>query len=163
MLFITIRAVIYVTAFILLFGWLSLSVRSFDRDIGIVLPNWTTGLGIILMVAGGLLVLMCAAVFVARGRGTPAVFDPPREFVALGPYKFVRNPMYIGGFMLQLGFGLYHRSPSILLLSLLLILLLHLFVVFIEEPGLEERFGQGYLDYKKAVNRWIPKSRPSVS
>ena len=158
-LFITLRALIYITGFILLFGWLSLSVRPFDRSFGVVLPTWTGGLGIILMVGGGILVLTCAAVFIARGRGTPAIFDPPKEFVAVGPYKYVRNPMYIGGFMLQLGFGLYQHSVSILLLSLLLVLLLHLFVLFIEEPGLEERFGRSYLGYKASVNRWTPRWR----
>jgi len=109
------------------------------------------------MAVGGILVITCAAIFVLRGRGTPAIFDPPKEFVALGPYKFVRNPMYIGGFILLVGFGLYQNSASILLLSLLLALLIHLFVLAIEEQGLEKRFGRSYLEYKKSVNRWIPK------
>jgi len=75
----------------------------------------------------------------------------------IGPYRHVRNPMYIGGFVLLIGFGLYHHSASILILSLVLIIFIHLFIVLVEEPGLEQRFGSRYLAYKQSVNRWIPK------
>lgn len=156
-LFLALRALIYVTGFVLFFGWIALAVRAFDQSLGVVLPAWTNALGVVFMVVGGILVITCAGIFVLRGRGTPAVFDPPKEFVALGPYKWVRNPMYIGGFVLIVGFGLYQRSVSILLLSLLLALLFHLFVLAVEEHGLEKRFGHSYLEYKKSVNRWIPK------
>jgi protein-S-isoprenylcysteine O-methyltransferase Ste14 len=156
-LFLALRALIYVTGFVLLFGWLALAVRPFDQRLEVVLPAWTNALGVVVMAVGGILVITCAAIFVLRGRGTPAIFDPPKEFVALGPYKFVRNPMYIGGFILIVGFGLYQGSLSILLLSLLLALLIHVFVLTVEEQGLEKRFGRSYLEYKKSVNRWIPK------
>jgi protein-S-isoprenylcysteine O-methyltransferase Ste14 len=157
LLFIIIRSIIYVPLFILLFGWIALNVRGFDRQIGLVLPLWARPIGIILMAFGGILVLICVAVFIIKGKGTPAVFDPPTEFVATGPYAYVRNPMYIGGFVLLTGFGLYHTSISIVILSVILIGLFHLFVVFVEEPSLEKLFGKSYLEYKKQVNRWIPK------
>ena len=156
-IFIALRTLIYVPGFIFLFGWVALGVHAFDPNIGIVLPVWTRVLGIIVMIAGSVLVLICVGVFVARGRGTPAIFDPPQEFVALGPYKYVRNPMYVGGFILLIGFGLYHHSVSILTLALLLAFLFHLFVLWVEEPGLEQRFGFSYRDYKNSVNRWLPK------
>ena len=134
-----------------------MSVRVFDSKIGITLPAWTRSLGIIFMIAGGILVSMCVVVFIIRGKGTPAVFDPPKKFVADGPYAYVRNPMYIGGFILLVGFGLYLTSLSILILSIVLIFLFHLFVVFVEEPILERSFGESYNEYKKRINRWIPK------
>jgi protein-S-isoprenylcysteine O-methyltransferase Ste14 len=108
------------------------------------------------MIAGGILVMICVMVFIFRGKGTPAVFDPPSEFVAAGPYAYVRNPMYIGGFILLIGFGLYHFSLSILILSFLLFGLFHLFVVFVEEPTLEKLFGNSYIEYRKTITRWIP-------
>ncbi len=150
------RAVAYMTGFVLLWGWLALSARRFDHTIGVVLRTGTRVPGIIAMAAGGVLALSCAAVFVARGRGTPAPFDPPRDFVALGPYTYVRNPMYVGGLVVLAGFGLYHHSVSMLLFARVLLLCVHLFVVLVEEPGLERRFGLSYLEYKKSVNRWIP-------
>ncbi len=156
-LFIALRAALYMTGFVLLWGWIALSVRSFDQRIGIVLPGWTEILGVMFILIGGMLALACGGIFIGRGRGTPAPFDPPKEFVAQGPYKYVRNPMYIGGLTVLIGFGLYLHSISILLLSLLVFVLVHLFVLFAEEPGLEQRFGKSYLEYKKSANRWIPK------
>jgi protein-S-isoprenylcysteine O-methyltransferase Ste14 len=155
--FVAFRTLCYMAAFILFFGWLALRIQPWDESLKIPLPAWTTILGVVAGTIGGLIVLACGAVFVVRGRGTPAIFDPPREFVASGPYKFVRNPMYIGGLMLLGGFGLYQGSLAILLFAVATFVLFHLYVVFIEEPGLETRFGESYFAYKESVNRWIPK------
>jgi len=85
LLFIILKSIVYVPLFILLFGWIALNVRGFDRQIGVVLPSWVISIGIIFMTFGGILVLTCVAVFIIREKGTPAVFDPPTEFVATGP------------------------------------------------------------------------------
>src|SRR6267154_3718582 len=118
-LLIALRATIFGTGFILLWGWVALSLhRRYDTTLGLALPAWTRILGITLITTGGILALACVATFVTRGQGTPAPFDPPRKFVVAGPYKFVRNPMYIGGFIVLLGFGLFERSPAILFFAL---------------------------------------------
>ena len=156
-LFLALRSVIYMTGFLLFFGWIALLVRAFDRSFGASLPAAAEIPGAILVVVGAILVLACAGVFISRGRGTPAIFDAPRAFVAIGPYKYVRNPMYIGGLMLLIGFGLYERSISILFLTLPLFLLVHLFVLFYEEPTLTRKFGSSYQEYRRAVRRWIPR------
>jgi protein-S-isoprenylcysteine O-methyltransferase Ste14 len=155
-LFHGIRAVIYAAGFIAVFWWIALDVRVFDQDIGGPLPQWIEIPGIILMILGGGLALVCLAVFVMRGRGTAAPFDPPTQFVAIGPYRFVRNPMYIGGLGMLFGFGLYLRSASVLVFAVVVTLLLQIFVVHSEEWDLERRFGESYLEYKNSVNRWIP-------
>jgi protein-S-isoprenylcysteine O-methyltransferase Ste14 len=139
--FITLRALVYATSFVLFFGWLALWVRAWDSSLGVVWPAWTSLFGILLMVIGAGLVLLCVGVFSVPGRGTPAVFDPPREFVAGGPYHYVRNPLYRGGFSLLLGFGLYSQAVSMLIFALGVMLLIHVFVLLVEEPGLEQRFG----------------------
>ncbi len=105
--------------------------------------------------AGALLAGICVAAFVTTGRGTPAPFDPPREFVASGPYRYVRNPMYIGGAAVILGAGLAFSSPSIVLLALAFLLIMHLFVVILEEPSLAGKFGAGYQRYSQSVPRWL--------
>jgi len=156
-LFLALRSVIYMSGFLLFFGWIALLVRTFDQSFGVSLPAATELPGAILLVVGAILVLACAGVFISRGRGTPAIFDAPRAFVAIGPYKYVRNPMYIGGLILLIGFGLYERSISILLLTLPLFLLVHSFVVFYEEPTLTRKFGSSYQEYSRAVCRWIPR------
>ena len=55
--------------------------------------------------------------FLMQGRGTPAPFDPPREFVASGPYRYVRNPMYLGAIGVLLGAALMVGSASIVAMS----------------------------------------------
>jgi protein-S-isoprenylcysteine O-methyltransferase Ste14 len=160
-LFLALRSVIYMTGFLLFFGWIALRVRAFDQRFGLSLPAAAEIPGAILVVLGATLVLACAGVFISRGRGTPAIFDAPRAFVAIGPYRHVRNPMYIGGLVLLFGFGLYERSISILFLTLLLFPLLHLFVLFYEEPILTRRFGSSYQEYLRTVRRWIPRRRGS--
>jgi protein-S-isoprenylcysteine O-methyltransferase Ste14 len=152
-----IRTAIYMTGFVALWVWLALGVHRFDPAIGVAVPDWARWLGSALMVVGCAVGLTCGGFFAARGLGTPAPFDPPREFVATGPYRFVRNPMYIGGLLALGGFGLVERSPSILLLAAGVAILVHFFVVIVEEPGLEWRFGDSYRTYKRSVNRWLPR------
>jgi protein-S-isoprenylcysteine O-methyltransferase Ste14 len=163
-LFIAFRSLIYMAGFFALWGWAALSVRVFDPRLGIALPGWARAAGIVLMLPGAVLGFWCAGEFITRGRGTPAPFDAPRQFVAAGPYRFVRNPMYVGGVTFLVGFGLYARSISILILALVLLLVAHLFVVFYEEPTLKKHFGASYEAYCRDVHRWWfrpPKTSPS--
>ena len=158
-LWLAIRAIVYGIGFIALWVWIALLVRRFDARLGFQLPSWSELVGWALAVAGAAVAVSCVAVFVHKGRGTPAPFDAPREFVASGPYRYVRNPMYIGGLGVMLGFGLALRSASIALLAVAASALMHAFVVRYEEPTLEKRFGAAYLSYKRSVRRWIP-TRP---
>jgi protein-S-isoprenylcysteine O-methyltransferase Ste14 len=156
-LFIALRAAIFGTGFIFLWGWVALSLRDRYDSTLVALPGWTRAIGIALMAAGGTLAFACVATFVTRGEGTPAPFDPPRKFVAAGPYRFVRNPMYIGGFIVLLGFGLYEQSAAILLFTLPWLLAAHLFVLLYEEPHLRATFGTPYDAYCHSVRRWLPR------
>jgi protein-S-isoprenylcysteine O-methyltransferase Ste14 len=65
--------------------------------------------------------------------------------------------MSVGVVVLMFGLGLYASSVSVLLFALGLFLFLHLVVVYVEEPGLERRFGESYREYKREVNRWWPR------
>lgn len=151
------RAAAYATAFFWIWYTAALSVKPLDARMGYEPPAWSFLLGIWLVGLGGILALICVSTFVHRGKGTPAPFDPPRKFVATGPYRSVRNPMYIGGLLIFFGFGMMERSPSIMLLAVVVSIGFHLFVVLFEEPGLERRFGESYLAYKNQVGRWFPR------
>ncbi len=151
------RALVFMSGFVSVWMWIALSLRKLDAGLGGALPGWVEAPGMGCMIAGAVLALVCAGTFVVRGRGTPAPFDAPRRFVAGGPYRIVRNPMYVGGFLVLAGFGLYLRSPSILLLAAGWLLPAHLFVVWYEEPVLQERFQQAYQEYCRRVPRWIPR------
>jgi protein-S-isoprenylcysteine O-methyltransferase Ste14 len=154
--FTSLRAIIYTAAFLLLWRWLALGARRFDSILGVTLPGWIQPIAVAIMVAGLAIDVWGIAWFVWRGRGTPFPLDAPREFVASGPYKFVRNPMYVGGLIILAGFALFQRSVAMLLFTLLAGLIAHLFVLS-EEYVLERKFGESYLRYKQSVNRWWPK------
>jgi protein-S-isoprenylcysteine O-methyltransferase Ste14 len=152
--FTILRGLVYSALFVWLWAWLVVSVRRYDASIPFTLPAWLRPVGYVLAAAGALIAGACVATFVTRGRGTPAPFDPPREFVATGPYRWVRNPMYVGAATLILGAGLVLSSPSVVLLAFAFVLVMHLFVVLHEEPALTDRFGDPYERYKSSVHRW---------
>lgn len=159
-LFIAIRATFFAIAFAMLWAWVGLGLRErYDSGLHFTFPAWAAAVGIALMVVGGFIALTCVATFVICGQGTPAPFDPPRKFVASGPYRYVRNPMYLGAFTVLLGFGLFERSPALLLFTLPWLLLAHLFVILYEEPHLRSTFGETYEEYCRAVRRWLPRTR----
>jgi protein-S-isoprenylcysteine O-methyltransferase Ste14 len=161
--FTILRGLVYSALFVWLWAWLAIQARSFDAQIPVVLPLWLRPLGFVVGAAGLLLAGACIATFVTRGRGTPAPFDPPREFVASGPYRYVRNPMYVGGGASLLGAGLALSSPGIVLLTLGFLLVMHLFVVVHEEPTLAEKFGASYRQYTSSVHRWLIRKPKSIA
>jgi len=97
--------------------------------------------------------------FAFIGKGTPAPFDPPRRLVIRGPYRFVRNPMYIGAGIALAGAALFYQSLSILIYAGLFFLATHLFVVLYEEPTLRQTFGSEYEAYCRQLRRWWPKRK----
>jgi len=157
--FVALRSAVFASLFVLLWTWLAARARRFDPALGIAIPARLAPLGWLIALAGAALGASCVAVFVVRGRGTPAPFDPPREFVAAGPYRFVRNPMYLGGGLMLSGAGLAVGSGSILILAGLFCLAAHLLVIAYEEPALARRFGESYSEYRRRVRRWLPRLR----
>ena len=159
-MFVLVRAVTYAALFI---GFVLVYLPGrFLSWSGIVAPA-TTGApqvaGMIMVTIGTVIALWCVFTFVFIGKGTPAPFDPPKKLVVRGPYRFVRNPMYIGAGMTLAGAALYYESLSVFIYTCLFFLITHLFVVLYEEPTLRRTFGDEYEAYCDRVNRWWPKKR----
>jgi protein-S-isoprenylcysteine O-methyltransferase Ste14 len=154
--FIAAKSVFFSACFLALWAWLARGVRAYDHAIGFLLPSWSDWPGAVLLLVGSVLAFSCVTSFVIRGQGTPAPFDAPVQFVAVGPYRWVRNPMYIGGWLMLIGYGFLLRSPAALLFSGVFLLWWHLFVLFYEEPTLREKFGAEYEEYCRRVHRWLP-------
>jgi len=106
---------------------------------------------------GAALALWCIATFVVIGRGTPAPFDPPRSLVVAGPYRFVRNPMYLGAGFALAGAALFYESSALLGYCVAFGFVMYLFVVVYEEPALRATFGAPYVRYCERVQRWWPR------
>ncbi len=123
-------------------------------------PAWPTGarwVGIVPLAFGLALFASCVIIFAALGRGTLAPWDAPRRFVAVGPYRRVRNPMYLGVGSVVLGEAILFGSLALGLYVAVLALVWHVFVVLWEEPSLERTFGDEYRTYRANVPRWLPR------
>jgi protein-S-isoprenylcysteine O-methyltransferase Ste14 len=114
---------------------------------------------VMLTALGPALVAWSMATFVRRGRATPSPIDRTERVVAVGPFRYVRNPMYIGVVATILGQGLVLGSVPVLIYAAAFALTAYLIVVLYEEPRLTRIFGQEYEAYRRTVPRWLP-SRP---
>ena len=122
-------------------------------------PRGWHHLGWIPITFGASLYLSCVWRFGAEGKGTPAPIDPPTEMVARGPYRRVRNPMYIGLIALLAGESLLFGSTLLLAYAGGALLVFQLFVRLYEEPALRRKFGTDYDHYCAEVPRWLPRIR----
>jgi protein-S-isoprenylcysteine O-methyltransferase Ste14 len=113
--------------------------------------------GALLILLGAAGLLWCGWHFAVTGRGTPAPFDPPRRLVARGPYRFVRNPMYVSVAIALIGESLFFQTWVLAGYIALFWLIIHLFVLLYEEPTLRGKFGESYAEYCRHVRRWIPR------
>jgi protein-S-isoprenylcysteine O-methyltransferase Ste14 len=113
--------------------------------------------GLLPLVLGLAVIGTCFVEFVRRGRGTPAPYDPPRELVVAGLYRYVRNPQYVGVVLVVVGEALAARAGILLAYAALLAIGYHLFVRYYEEPRLGRVFGEAYARYRQAVPRWVPR------
>jgi len=154
---ILLRGVVLVMLFIAVWVWLAVIARRLDYATGATPPDWLRPIGWIFTFTGGSIGLTCVWLFLTAGRGTPAPFDPPKVFVATGPYRYVRNPMYVGAVIALVGIGFIVRSFSILILAALFWALAHIMVLYYEEPALKKRFGDSFARYTCEVNRWLPR------
>ncbi|RKZ83311.1 MAG: isoprenylcysteine carboxylmethyltransferase family protein, partial [Gammaproteobacteria bacterium] len=78
-----------------------------------------------------------------------------KQLVTTGTYRFTRNPMYVGLLFLLIGWTILLGSLSPILMLPVFIWIITIEQIIPEEKILEQKFGQKYLDYKNAVNRWI--------
>jgi len=124
-------------------------------------PEPTAWPAVLLIATGAALYLWCLWLFATVGRGTPGPWDAPRRFVAVGPYRWVRNPIYIGAVLVVCGEAWLFGSIPLLVYTGAMAVVCHLFVIGYEERALARRFGTGYDAYRSRVSRWIPR-RPRL-
>jgi protein-S-isoprenylcysteine O-methyltransferase Ste14 len=128
-------------------------------------PDWTAGplatalAGTALSAAGVALVVHCIGLFVRLGSGTLAPWDPARELVSAGAYRYIRNPMKAGLFLVLAGEALATRSVALTAWFGCFAIVNVVYIRLHEEPGLAKRFGARYRDYCERVSRWWPALR----
>ena len=108
-------------------------------------------------IIGIVTLVWCFWDFVQKGKGTPAPLEPPKELVVAGLYKYVRNPMYVGVFLVLIGHFVWFGYWNLLVYAGIFLIPVHLFVTLYEEPHLKKTFGAEYEAYCKKVPRWLPR------
>jgi len=140
----------------------------------VVIPRWllrsvagsTTGpltwLGALVVIVGAAVYFRCAWEFAVRGLGTPAPIAPTKYLVTTALHRHVRNPMYIGVFLILIGEAAFFHSIKLLEYAALFTVIVEFFVLFYEEPTLHRQFGDSYDEYRRTVPRWIPRFRKNL-
>jgi protein-S-isoprenylcysteine O-methyltransferase Ste14 len=108
--------------------------------------------GAALLLAGLVLFVWSVGLFAIIGRGTLAPWDPTRNLVTVGPYRYVRNPMISGVALILLGEALIWGSTRVGAWLAAFLLINHAYFLLLEEPGLEQRFGEAF-EFTRPMSR----------
>ena len=140
-----------------------------------VVPWWLTGwqargplahwapvriAGLIMLIAGALVLVQAFARFVTEGRGTPAPAAPAERLVIGGLYRYVRNPMYLAVVAAITGQALALGQPVLLSYAAAVWVTTAAFARWYEEPALARQFGAQCEAYRREVPAWRPRTRP---
>lgn len=121
-------------------------------------PTWHVpggrAVGAVLVAAGLALIGYCNHLFTRIGRGSIVPIDPTRKLVVIGPYRYSRNPVFVGYLVILSDLFLVVGAAALLGYVAAFFLYLRFFVRR-EEPELLRRFGEEYRDYMRSVPRWL--------
>lgn len=138
-------------------GLLPMMIVAIEHTLGLPPLPPLRGIGMTLLLVGSVLGLATANVMVRDGAGTPLPLDTARNLVVSGPYRYVRNPMAIFGFVQGLGVGLWLGSLGVLVYTVIGVAIWQWAARPWEEADLEIRFADRYRRYRSAVPCWIPR------
>lgn len=150
-------APIFIVLLPLALWWVS---GSLDRRWG--WPNFEASaiwvaLGVLLILTGWGLAIWTIYVQFTLGKGTPVPVMATQKLIIVAPYSWCRNPMALGAIMAYSGVALLLRSWSALLLVAVGGTLLLLYIRFLEEREMVDRFGQEYLEYRRNTPFIFPR------
>ncbi len=107
------------------------------------------------LTGAGLLLFISSLRALRRAETDVRPYKPTTSIVAEGPYRFTRNPIYLGFTLVYGGVTALANSPWNALLLPFVLVLMQRGVIQREERYLERVFGEEYLQYKTRVRRWI--------
>ena len=108
----------------------------------------------------GACISLWSALHFIKVKGTPVPINPPPKLVTSGPFAYARNPMVTGIFIILFGLGILYSSVSLILLFAPLFIFINVWELkVIEEPELERRLGEEYIEYKSRTPMFIPSLR----
>jgi protein-S-isoprenylcysteine O-methyltransferase Ste14 len=133
--------------------------------IGALVMNWAvpfpTPASLNMRIIGGIALgagtlLAASAIYAMRTAHTsPDISRPTKALVTAGPYRFTRNPIYLGFFLIYLGFSLLAGTLWGILLSTFLFWTVTHAIIHMEEAYLADKFKDEYIRYTSHVRRWV--------
>ena len=113
------------------------------------------------VIAVGVFVTAWSAFHFLKVKGTPVPFNPPPKVVNTGPYRYARNPMLTGVFLILFGIGFVINSVSLVLFFTPVYVLMNVWELkHIEEPELVKRLGGDYIEYRRRTPMFVPGRKP---
>lgn len=120
------------------------------------------GLAVALLIPGFGLIYWALGLFFRR-KTSPLPFRPTTALVTTGPYRWSRNPMYLGMLLVYLGLSFWSGVLWAVVLAPIVAALVGRLVIRKEETYLEGRFGESYQQYTRQVGRWLGRKGRTVS
>jgi protein-S-isoprenylcysteine O-methyltransferase Ste14 len=112
---------------------------------------------LIVLIAGAVLMTWTVSSFF-KVKGTPVPLCPPPKLVTGGLYRWIRNPMLLGLFLVMFGLGILLWSPFLFFVFTPLFIVINVvYLRNVEEKEMEKKFGEAYLRYKEEVPMFIPR------
>jgi protein-S-isoprenylcysteine O-methyltransferase Ste14 len=143
-----------------LFAWLALTISRLSRISFSVATPMVIGLGALIAAEGAVLRIWGTAYL-----GYSTVHQRPMKagvLMANGPYRFVRNPLYLGSWCIFIAMVLLMPSTGALF-TMILVTVFQLRLIFGEEAFLASRLGEPYIEYLHTVPRLFPRLRNVLS
>jgi protein-S-isoprenylcysteine O-methyltransferase Ste14 len=126
-----------------------------DRFIGTPMEFRSTPLAVLIGAGGLLLAGWGERTFAAEGTDILPASPTNKKLVTRGPFRYTRNPMYLGLVLMALGFALYFGTTAFYVVPALLFLLCNFSFIPFEEAKMQRQFGDQYTDYLRRVRRWV--------
>jgi len=123
-------------------------------------PQWSKWLGLVVMIAGGLVMLLMIWKYFMQLSGIRWLTEEKMEarLEVKGLHRFVRHPLYMGTFLFLWGWFVFNPMISFFIATLI-ITIYTLIGLELEEKKLIDQFGDAYIEYKKKVPKLIPRLR----
>jgi protein-S-isoprenylcysteine O-methyltransferase Ste14 len=119
-----------------------------------IITGWPRWIGLIPFLSGAALTVYAAGLFTQAGT-TVRPFQLSTALVTSGPYRFTRNPMYLGMVIALIGVGLMLGSLTPFLVIAAFAVLIDRRFIRVEEAMLQEAFGSAYTEFTSRVRRWL--------
>jgi protein-S-isoprenylcysteine O-methyltransferase Ste14 len=119
----------------------------------ILLPPYTYAGGA--LIVGGVVIVVWAARLFERAGTAIKPFERPSALITEGPYRYSRNPMYLGMVCALAGVGLVLGSMSPFVAIPAFVWLIQRRFIKLEEAVLARTFGSAYAEYRGRVRRWL--------